>query len=406
MALVPSRLGGPVGYVLDFFPQLSETFVENELLAMQQLGEEVLALSMYRPAPDLAAPTALDRSRLEYRPNGGVLTAHFVAWLVRRPAATTVNVARALGLRSQTMLRGAWSAGWAASRLRRVGATHVHAHFAHDAACTGLAAAGLLRLPFTFTLHAHELYLRTNGLCLRCDKADRVVTVCDYNVRQLLSRCPDLRRDHIEVVYCGVDPGAFTFRPSTPSQGPIRLLSVGRLVPQKGFADLVRAVRIVTDHGVDVVCEIVGHGPLHQELAALIEELELRDRITLAGPLPPAGVAARMAACDVFVLAARIDEQGNRDSMPVVIKEAMATGRPVVSTDEVGIPEMVDDEVGRLVPPDDPAALAEGIEQLACMGAAERDAIGQRGRKRVEERFNLHTETARLRDLMARLATA
>jgi glycosyltransferase involved in cell wall biosynthesis len=281
----------------------------------------------------------------------------------------------------------------------------VHAHFAHDPACVGLAAAGLTRLPFTFTVHAHDIYLRNRGLPLRTRKADRVVTVCEYNIAQLLARCDGLRRDRLELVYCGVDPDAFVVDEAREARAVPHVLSVGRLVEQKGFHDLIRAVAILRSEGITIDCEIVGRGALQAELEELVDQLDLGGVVRLSGPLLPDEVAKRMAACDVFVLACRIDESGNRDSMPVVIKEAMASGVPVVSTDTVGVPEMVDDEVGRLAQPDDPASLARAIAEVLALSDIERRAVGLEGRARVKERFNLHTETAKLRDLVDRLGS-
>lgn len=393
----------PIGYVLGNFPQLSETFIENELVAMQALGERVVVFSLYRPTPEVIGPTALDPALLEYRPPDRVVARHFARWALRRPVPTMVNVWRALRERSQNMLRGAWLAGWVASGLERAGAHHVHAHFAHDPACVGLAAAGLTRLPFTFTVHGNDIYLRNRGLSLRTRKADRVVTVCEYNIAQLLERCDGLRRNRIELVYCGVDPDTFVVDETRAARAVPHVLSVGRLVEQKGFHDLIRSVAILRSDGVAIDCEIVGRGPLRAELEALVDELDLGGVVRLSGSLLPDEVGRRMAACDLFVIACRIDETGNRDSMPVVIKEAMASGVPVVSTETVGVPEMVDDEVGRLAQPDDPASLARAIAQMLALPEADRRALGLAGRARVKEQFNLHTETAKLRDLVDRL---
>jgi glycosyltransferase involved in cell wall biosynthesis len=393
----------PVAYVLHEFPQLSETFVENEIRAVGALGVEIWAYSVYRPAPELRGPSTFDPERLKYRPGNSVLALHFFCWALRRPVATARNVASALRLRSQTMLRGAWSSGWVASGLRRHDVRHVHAHFALDAACTALAAAALVGLPCTFTLHAHELYLRTRGLCARCRRADRVVTVCQYNIDQLRARCPELGPERIELVYCGVDPAQFAFTERRPHGGPVRLLSVGRLVGTKGFAELVRAVAILRAGGHAVTCEIIGQGPLRDQLEALVAELDLGDVVALVGSLLPIQVAERMAEADLFVLACRVDADGNRDSMPVVVKEAMATGLPVVTTRAVGMPEMVDEVVGRLADPEDPASLAKAIEEVIVLPDEERLTMGRNARDRVETAFNVHTEAAKLVQLFDRL---
>src|SRR5207302_10786205 len=113
-----------------------------------------------------------------------------------------------------------------------------------------------------------DIYVRNRGLCARARLADRVVTVCDYNVGELRSRCPDLAATHLDVIYCGVDPERFRPGPVRPGTGPVHVLSVGRLFEKKGFDDLIRAISELVGRGRDVTCEIVGEGPLGDSLAA------------------------------------------------------------------------------------------------------------------------------------------
>lgn len=392
-------VGRPVGYVLTNFPQLSETFIENEIRALHQLGDEVLAVSLYEPIARLRGATELDPSRLAYRPSPPILAAHFLRWLLRHPFISLSRVWQALRLRSQTMLRGALSAGWIASQFERVGARHIHAHFALDAACAGRVASDLLGVPFTFTLHAHELYLRNRTLCTRLALADRLVTVCNYNVAVISTLCPQFPIESIEIIRCGVDMNEFIAPERAPHGGSLRILSVGRLVPQKGFDDLIRAIAILREGGRDVQCEIVGDGELRDELEALSRSLGVERWIRFAGPLHPQDVSRQMSQSDIFVLACKRDTNGNRDSMPVVVKEAMAVGLPVVGTNEVAMPEMIDDAVGRLAAPSDPHGLATAIEQLLDVGHGGRQRMGLAGRDRVEREFNLLTETAKLKAL-------
>ena len=392
-----------LGYVLQAFPQLSETFIENERMALASMGIPAQVYSIFRPAPERAGPTEIDPAAVHYVPGHATLARHFAWWALRRPLVTLAGLVRALRSRSKVMLRGLWWAAWLASGLRRDGITHVHAHFGTEPACAGLPAARLAGLPFSFTIHARDIYLRNRGLDLRVNDADAVVTVCEYNVEQLLARFPGLRADQFDLIYCGVDTSAFLCSPPNDAGGPTRLLSVGRLVEKKGFQDLIRAVGLLRGDGHDVVCEIVGHGELAPTLEALVAELGLEDSVALTGAMSPTEVAGRVAACDIFVLACRIDDTGDRDSMPVVLKEAMASCRPVVSTTTVGIPELVDEEVGVLVEPDDPASLAAGIEQLIGLGADRLIAMGHAGRQRVEEQFNLVTETTKLKAVLERL---
>ena len=391
-----------IGYVLTTFPQLSESFIEGELRVLGELGVERAVVSLRRPAPELAGPTELSPETLSYVPGVVVVALSFVRWAVVRPVTMARNLISALRLRSLTMLRGAWLAPWIASRFRKERATHLHAHFATDAASAALPTAALLGITVSFTIHARELYLRTNGLCERVRRADLVVTVCRYNVEQLRRRCPAAT---VEVVHCGVDLDRFPLRPDPGSRDGLRLLSVGRLVEKKGYADLVDAVAILRGEGVDVTCEIIGGGPLQAELAERIAAAGLGGVVQLAGRRLPEQVASAMRDCDVFVLPCVVAANGDRDSMPVVLKEAMAIGVPVVATDEVGIPEFVDDAVGRLARPRDPRSLADAIAQVAALRAHERRALGEAGRRRVARDLDLRAETVRLKELFDRIGS-
>ncbi|MFL5895130.1 MAG: glycosyltransferase, partial [Thermoleophilaceae bacterium] len=150
--------------------------------------------------------------------------------------------------------------------------------------------------------------------------------------------------------------------------------------------------------------EIVGDGPLRGELEAAIAERGVGDLVTLTGPLQPAEVLARIERSDVLCMPCVVAADGDRDSMPVVVKEALALEVPVVGTDEVGLPEVVRPEWGVLVPPRDPAALADALRGLLDRPAAERAAMGRAGRAFVAECCELDGETAKLAALIARAA--
>jgi glycosyltransferase involved in cell wall biosynthesis len=184
--------------------------------------------------------------------------------------------------------------------------------------------------------------------------------------------------------------------PLPPRERPVvDVLAVGRLVEKKGFDLLVAAVeRLRGRDGLRV--EIVGEGPERGSLEAQIAAAGLGGTVHLLGARSHEWTLARMGAARLVALPARIASDGDRDSMPVVIKEAMARSVPVVATDEVGIPEMVDDQVGRLVPPDDAQAFARAIDEVLSDPALA-GALGSAGRARVQQRFTLAGEVARLR---------
>jgi glycosyltransferase involved in cell wall biosynthesis len=394
-----------VGYVVKAFPQLSESFIENEIRVLRARGVDVDVASLSEPPPGSEGPTWVPSSSRHLLPTGRGLLWSILRWSMRRPRTILRATVRALRERSVTMLRGVAQGAWVAGRFERLGVQLVHAHFATDAASAALVAAELLGVPWTFTIHARELYLRTSGLWAKCREADAVVTVCDYNVTELERVTGGRRPRRLEVVRCGVDLDRFRARPRPPARDGFSVVSVGRLVPKKGFDTLIDAAAHLAADGIDVRVDIIGTGEMRDVLQERIDARNLGHQVWLRGAMLPEQVAAAMSEADVFVLANGIAPDGDRDSMPVVTKEAMASGVPVITTDTVANPEMVDDSVGRLVPPNDAHALAAAISELASLSPAQRHQLGMAGRRRVERSFSLHAETAKLHALFEELVT-
>src|SRR5947209_19786458 len=221
-----------------------------------------------------------------------------------------------------------------------------------------------------------------------CAAAEFVAAETDYSRELICQRCPDSAAK-IHRVYNGIDLEHFP----TPAQGttnPVpRIISVGRLVPFKGFEYLVDTCAELARRGFDFVCHIVGDGPLRDRLGAKIDMLNLSSRINLLGSLSQQAVLEKIQAADIFALASVIDAQGASDVFPTVILEALAAARPAVSTRLAGIPELVvDGETGVLVSPGDTAALTCALEQL-LRDPELRLRCGRAGRARIEQHFRI-----------------
>lgn len=377
-----------VGYVLDHHLQTSQTFVSGELDELRRQGTVVRVVALRHGDRAVPDPEVLHLSDL--RPGRKAAARAHLRLAGRHPGRYAVSAARLARVRSEVGTAPS-QVDWrtlpaAVEHLRGVGA--LHAHFAWSAAAVAYVLAPLLRVPWSFTAHANDIFSRQRNLPLKLARADRVVTVCDYNQRWLREHLAVTR--HVDTVVCGV-----RLPPRSPRRPEVDVVAVGRLVPKKGFDVLVEAAGLL--QGVTV--EIVGEGPER----ARLEELARRSgaSVHFVGALPHEQALERVAAASVFCLPARVARDGDRDSMPVVLKEAMAREVPVVATAVVAIPEMVDEEVGRLVPPDDPAALAAAIGEL--LGDPALCArLGAAGRERVRERFTLEAEVAKLRTLLVR----
>jgi hypothetical protein len=181
----------------------------------------------------------------------------------------------------------------------------------------------------------------------------------------------------------------------TPCDLP-RIVSVGRLVPFKGFGDLIDACSELARRQIDFVCDVIGDGPLRETLQAKIEQLALSSRVNLLGSLSQGAVLEKLQAADIFALASTTDAQGATDVFPTVVLEAMASARPVVSTRLAGIPELVvDGETGMLAAPRDSTALAHALEQL-LRDPDLRLRFGHSGRARIEQHFRIEQTVAPL----------
>jgi glycosyltransferase involved in cell wall biosynthesis len=382
-----------VGYLLQRFPQLSQTFVSNEVRELRAQGVlvDVVALAPgddgLDPGPDAIVAPTVDASAAAYWRRS-----HPVRW------ARFVRARRRLRLEmgAQTDQVDPAVLPTIARQLEARGVTSLHAHFAWHAAAAAMCVAELLDVPWSVTLHANDIFGRLRNLEPKLAAADRLVTVCEYNRRWLHEHHRITRP--LSIVVCGVD-----VPPSSARTPEVDVVAVGRLVPKKGFDVLVDAAAELHASRPDLRVEIVGDGPQRDALAAQIRARGLDGVVVLRGAMSHEDTLARIAAARVFTLPCRVAGNGDRDSMPVVIKEAMARAVPVVATDVVAVPEMVDETCGVLVPEDDAGALAAALDKVlgdpdlaAAMGAA--------GRARVEERFTLAGEVAKLKALFEELA--
>ena len=384
-----------VGYLLDRFRQPSQTFISGEIDEMRRQGVDVVVVSV-RPGDadpgDAMVLTELHVGDLAH------LRAH-VFWALRAPVRYVRFWRLVRGaLRSETDAGGGHiPARWLpyiAERFRAVGVTRLHAHFAWEGAACAYALSTLTGLPWSMTVHANDIFARRRNLEVKLAAADDLVTVCTYNANYLRDELALTRPIH-EVV-CGV-----TLPADSPPVPSYDVVTAGRLVEKKGVDTVLDALALMRAGRPQLRALVIGDGPLRDALIAQRNRLGLEDNVEFAGALTHDRVLAAIASSRVFVLAARIAADGDRDSMPVVVKEAMASSVPVVATECVAIPEMVDDTVGRLVPVDDPVALAAALRGVLDLGEERRHEMGARGRARVAERFTMSGEVARLRELLA-----
>ena len=295
-----------------------------------------------------------------------------------------------------------------AELFTRSGVDHFHVHFANRAAHTALFLKTISGIPFSVTAHGQDFMKDLgNDDLLReiCAAAEFVAAETDYSRDLLRQRCPDSVAK-IHRVYNGIDLERFPIPRLPTAHSQPRIVSVGRLVTFKGFEQLIDVCAELGRRGLDFICEIIGDGPLRENLQEKIDKVSLSSRVTLLGSLSQGGVFEKLQAGDIFALASITDRQGASDVFPTVIMEAMSAARPVVSTRLAGIPELVvHEETGFLVRPGDTMALVEALEQL-IQNPELRLRYGRAGRMRIEQHFRIEQTIRPLIELLQRTCIA
>jgi glycosyltransferase involved in cell wall biosynthesis len=236
-------------------------------------------------------------------------------------------------------------------------------------------------------------------------EAQFVVTVSEANRRHLSKLAGDECAGKILRLYNGIDLNRFQNDPATHRASDL-IVAAGRLEEKKGFPHLIHACRILRDEGQPFRCLIVGDGPQRSSLVRQIESLELQDQVILCGAQPQERLLDTLKRATVFVLPCVIAATGDRDGLPTVLLESLAVGLPAISTDLVGIGEIIEDrETGLLVPPGDPVSLARRIAEVFT-NAGLRERLSKEGRLKAESAFDIQKNVPILRELFERSAIA
>jgi glycosyltransferase involved in cell wall biosynthesis len=383
-------------YLFERFPSFGQTFCYREVAELARQGTTPPIFSIRNPKDE--PPQDWDErivKRVHYLPEEKELLDDVRRISKKRKLNPEIVAALDEWGRRTDFLR-LYQAIYVGLRLQEMGIGHVHAHFMGMAARTAFWIHRFFPITFSFTAHANDIFAPRNfaiGFDKLVDTARVIVTVSDYAKKFLQERFPE-RADRIRRIYNGLDLAEFG-RADFSSAPPL-ILAVGRLIAKKGFADLVRACGLIAERGKPFRCEIIGEGPLENELRGQIERLNLQNRVAFPGAKPQREVRQRLAAANVFVLPSVIDPDGGMDNLPTVVMEAMATGLPVVSTKIGGIPEMVvENETGILVVPGDAVALADAIEKLSSDPVVAQ-RMGRAGYERAQQLFSIEKNVREL----------
>jgi colanic acid/amylovoran biosynthesis glycosyltransferase len=405
-----------IAYFVSRFPVTTETFIVRELDEIAHRPDVEAEIYSLFPAPPGAVHRLCDRWLERVHRSGPSKALRGLAWcLMRHPLRTTTAAAQIVwDHRRRPALIGRCLIAFAAAAahvpaVRRARTTHVHAHFATYPAMAAWLCHRLLGIPFSFTVHAHDIYVHQLGLRRRIDEAEFVVAISQYN-RRLVEQ---LGRGStpVHVIHCGVDVTDYDYEPRTPPlDGEVRALCVASLEEKKGHRFLFAALASGIPGLERIHLDLIGSGKLTEELEAFAWRLGIAGRVRFLGSRPEHEVAQALREADLFVLPSVLDGNGDMEGIPVALMEAMASGVPVISSRLSGIPELVrDGETGLLAEPCD----VEGIARAIARTIDDPDETGLRveaARDLVERDFELRKNSARLARLLGvsagRLGTA
>jgi colanic acid/amylovoran biosynthesis glycosyltransferase len=395
-----------LAYLTSRYARASDTFIRGEVAQLRALGHTVHTFSIRRPSPSEIVGEDIARERAA---TIDIVAAGLprLAWaglreLVRSPrgsfsAARLATRVSSLGLKGRSwpvayLLEGAFLA----RKLRSLGVEHLHNHIGEGVAAVAMLAATLAEIPYSLTIHGpSEFDIPTQlALDVKVHHASFVVAISEYTRSQVYRWSAADDWPKIQIIRCGVDSD-FLQVPPTPVPDTPRFVCVGRLAEQKGQLLLVQATALLRDRGVPCELVLVGDGPMRREIEKLIDRLDLSDRVRIAGWMGASDVRREILAARGLVL------PSFAEGLPVVLMEALALGRPVISTYIAGIPELVHPGVnGWLVPAGSVEALAEAMQQALATDNVELDRMGQAGAALVAERHHSSTEAGKLARLM------
>lgn len=391
-----------IAYFINQYPKVSHTFIRREILALERQGFDVhrFALRGWSEAP----PDLIDlqeRARTRYVLRRGVwgLVLPTLRAILTSPLRLFVALRLAIRISHQSDRRLFHHVVRVAEAcrlvpwLRESGAMRLHAHFGTNSAEVAMYGRCLGGPPFSFTAHGPEEFEAPMGIAEKVGQAAFVAAISSYGRSQLYLRCKPVDWPKIQVVHCGIEP-SFGRTAAREVPLPRRLVCVGRLCEAKGQLLLVEAAARLRAKGIKLDLVLAGDGPIRADVETAIERHSLGDTVRITGWISSDSVRDEILAARALVL------PSFAEGLPVVIMEAMALRKPVLSTFVAGIPELVRaGENGWLFPAGSLDELEAAMEDCLSRSVEDIQRMGNAGYDRVMERHSIDVEAAKLADL-------
>lgn len=396
-----------IALVVDTFPALSQTFVLHQVTGLLDLGHDVRIISRVYPDEDVLHPDVEEYDLLNrtcYLEQPGE-TRTLTSLLKQTAGRLGGGIARKLLKSLPAMGRFAGDSGLPTpamtARIREVveDCDLVHCHFG-PSGLTALEATRSVGLPLLVTFHGYDVgqHAKIHGAEIYSElfaHGHAFMCVSEYLLKRVVELGASPEAAILQYITSSIEDVPFSERRREDDE-PIRLLSVARLIEKKGLRYSIEAVGRLASEGHNVEYSIAGDGPLYSTLDSMIRQAGLQERVTLHGLLPRPEILRLLQRSHIFVLTSVTAPSGDTEGMPVVLREAHASGLPVITTDHAGNPEAIEDGVsGFVIPERDVDSLVERLQYL--IAHSERwPEMGRAGRTLVEERFDVRRLNERL----------
>ncbi len=400
-----------LAYLMSYFPKVSETFILREMTELRKFGFEISIYPIVQKKVKIVHSEALSWmdsicSVSLFSVKCFYFNCEFALCHPFLYFQTLFLIIRANKKNLKMLIKSLSVFGKAAPAVRLMkseGIEHIHAHFATHAALYAWIIHRFSGIPFSFTAHAHDIYLKKHQPLLvnKINEAKFVVTISQYNQNFLSSLVAGGSiTKKIQVVHCGVRPEKYAAsKTRTPIEERIEILSIGSLRDYKGQTYLIRACQKLKQAGIPFICRIIGSGELESELKNEIISLGLSDLVTLEGAKNQDEVIRFLADANCYIQPSIITAEGRMEGIPVAIMEAGASSLSIIATDISGVSELIKNEInGLLIPEKDVLAIYDAVIYLHNHPDQARQ-LGETCRKTILHDFSLLTESRKLADL-------
>ncbi len=389
-------------YIVEKFPSSTEYFILNEILALEKRGFKIylLILRKQRKHLDISEIKNL-KSHIIYLPKIYFYLPFIFFPFFRSPFSIFPfsNFHLHSPFSFLKYLRNYCISKYFTSQLKNMQVHHIHAHFGFIATDIAKILSQLMKVTYSFTAHAQDIYLNQTNIVQKVADASFVITCTEYNRTFLNKLTKGQYAAKLYTIYHGIDISRWK-KSEIPNSGNkndnIEIVSVARLVEKKGLIYLLKAIRLLTGNGTKIHCIIIGNGPLQKQLKRFIIKNNLTHCVHLKGLISQKEVKQQVAGSDIFVLPCIMAKNGDRDGLPNVLLEAIAMGIPVISTNISAISELIENgKTGLLVPEKNETALADAILRLNN-DIQLYTRITDNGKRKVKENFDIEISTNKL----------